>query len=103
LAGNESMQSINCSSLHNRPSGFIYGFTSSSLVYRTCGTGLGENAKALLLNLAMGRETKKQISEVEEKPFTSSVHICPEAAVERGRGRLSKDLPPFTITLFPSR
>ncbi len=29
---------------------------------------------------------RKQISEMEEKPFTSSLHICPEA-YRKGRGK----------------
>ncbi len=33
-----------------------------------------------------GRLGAKQISEVEEKPFTSSLDICPEACLKKGVG-----------------
>jgi hypothetical protein len=37
----------------------------------------------------------KQISEVEEKPFTSSLNICPELLVGEGGGVTP---PPYLIT-----
>jgi hypothetical protein len=46
--------------------------------------------------------TMKQISEVEGKPFTSSLNICPEKpAVERGGGGRSNASPLFSPPYFP--
>ncbi len=44
----------------------------------------------------------KQISEVVEIPFTSSLNMCPEACWRKGRGGRSNAFP-LTPTLFPSR
>jgi hypothetical protein len=44
--------------------------------------------------------TVKEIFEVEEKPFTSSLHIGPEACCKGNRGRRS-NTSPLIITLFP--
>jgi hypothetical protein len=45
--------------------------------------------------------TMQQISVVEEKPFTSSLNICPQSYYKRGGGRPEKSLP-LTPTLVRS-
>ncbi len=59
--------------------------TLYKFIFVVCNSG--RKSRKLMLFLKVEDCIMKQISEVEEKPFTSSLSICPEACVLKRRVR----------------